>query len=80
MEYSGEKLNQIATTLEAIKKQGRDWKRAVFMGIFQGAGIVLGGIIALALLGWLLAILGVVPGFDTFEQNLNRAVDAYQRR
>ncbi|HRH24597.1 MAG TPA: hypothetical protein PK109_03350 [Candidatus Paceibacterota bacterium] len=73
------KLEEIAATLTAIRAQGTDWKRAMYMGLFQGAGVIIGSIIALALLGWVLTLLGVVPGFDGFETYLNSIVTEYQR-
>lgn len=82
MEYAGEgkKLDEIAATLGAIRAQGTDWRRAFSMGLFQGAGVVVGGILALALTGWILGLLGVIPGFDRFEGYLNAVVSDYEHR
>lgn len=74
------RLDKIAHSLEAIRAQGTDWKRSFFMGLFQGAGVVAGGIVALAVTGWVLGLLGFIPGFDSLEQSLNGAVDAYEHR
>ena len=74
------KLDQIAHSLEAIRAQGTNWKRSFAMGLFQGAGVVLGGILAVALIGWVLSLLGVIPGFDSLEQTLNSAVQSYEHR
>ncbi len=75
-----EKLDQMLATLEAIRAQGTDWKRGLMMGVLQGVGVIIGSIIALALLGWVLGFLGVIPGFDRFESYLNTVVNDYEHR
>ena len=60
------------------KLQGRG--RAFVNGIFHGMGAVVGGIFALALIGWILSLLGVIPGFDRFETYLGDKVDAFEHR
>lgn len=37
-------------------------------GMLYGAGIVLGTIVGVVLVGWLLSILGVIPGVDVLAQ------------
>jgi hypothetical protein len=73
-----EQLEEIADDLEALRVRANDPKRSFMTGIFQGAGAVVGGIIALALLGWLLGLLGVIPGFSSFEEKLNAAKSSFE--
>jgi hypothetical protein len=40
-------------------------------GILYGAGIVLGTIAAVVGIGWLLTILGIIPGADVIAQKLS---------
>ena len=46
-------------------------------GFLQGAGIVVGTIVGIALIGWLLSIFGFIPGFDTLAHRLS---DILQKR
>lgn len=59
-----EHLKEIENDLEEIKERTGNPRRSFVNGIFQGAGAIVGSIIALALLGILLSVLGVIPGFD----------------
>ncbi len=72
-------LKEISDDLGVIRESTHP-KHAFVRGIFQGVGIVVGSVIALALLGWMLGILGLIPGFDAFENSLKSAVNAYERR
>jgi hypothetical protein len=45
--------------------------------VLYGAGIVLGTIVGVVLVGWLLSILGVIPGFDVLA---HRFTDILQKR
>lgn len=74
-----EELRDISDGLDVLRAQATP-KASFVRGIFQGAGAVLGGILALALLGWVLGLLGVIPGFDTFEQYLSSVVGDFERR
>jgi hypothetical protein len=71
-------LQEIADEVGALREHTTDPKRSFLMGMFQGAGIIVGSILALAALSWLLSVLGVVPGFDSVERYLNGAVTEYQ--
>ncbi len=64
-----EKLTEISNELEEIKhKVAPSRWRVLRNGLYQGAGVVLGGALAVVLIGWLLSFLGVIPGFhDTAE-------------
>lgn len=72
-------LRDIGDDLDVLRKQTT--RKASFLrGMYQGAGAVLGGVIALALLGWVLGILGFIPGFSSFEEYLGGVVRDFERR
>lgn len=72
-------LKDIADDLEVLRESAHP-KHAFLRGLIQGAGAVIGGVLALAFLGWLLGVLGFIPGFDSFEQYLKGTVNAYEHR
>lgn len=72
-------LQEIADEVGALREHTTDPKRSFLMGMFQGAGIIVGSILALSALSWLLSILGIIPGFDTVEHYLNSAVTEYEK-
>lgn len=45
--------------------------RNFYYGMLYGAGIVLGTILAVIAVGWILSILGVIPGFDVIANNIS---------
>jgi len=63
-------LKQIKRELEEIKDRTANPRRSFVNGILYGAGAFIGGIIAVALLGWLLSFLGVIPGLDVISDYL----------
>lgn len=60
------------------ERKVRNFKRSFVNGIFHGMGAVVGGILALTLLGWLLWLLGILPGFDSFEHYLGSKVHQFE--
>ncbi len=44
-------------------------------GMLYGAGIVLGTIVGVVAVGWLLSILGVIPGVDVLAQKFGEILD-----
>ncbi len=52
----------IKNDLEEIKHLTGDSKAWFWRGIMQGAGAIVGSIAMLIILGWVLSILGVIPG------------------
>lgn len=63
-------LKQIKRELEEIKDRTANPRRSFINGILYGAGAFIGSIIAVALLGWLLSFLGVIPGVDVISEYL----------
>ncbi len=46
------------------------WWRTILNGFLYGAGVVIGTILAIAALGWLLSIFGILPGFSEISSRL----------
>jgi hypothetical protein len=73
-------LSRIEGELETIKNRTPDSKRSFINGVWQGAGVVLGGIVAVLLLGWVLFIFGLIPGFGFITSHLKDAVAEWRGR
>lgn len=71
-------LIKIEHKLEEIKDRTGNTKHAFFYGLLQGAGAVVGGIAAIILLGWLLSIIGIIPGFGDLAAYLREAVGTWR--
>lgn len=72
-------LEQIEQELEEIKERTPSPQSGFTYGLWQGAGVLLGGILALTLLGWVLTLLGVIPGLGEIAQYLQNAVSNFRR-
>jgi hypothetical protein len=57
-------LKEIKKELSEIKERTADPKRVFLNGVLYGAGALIGGIVAVALIGWVLNILGIIPGLN----------------
>ena len=68
-----EHLEHIETELEEIKKRTGGTTRAFISGLFQGGGAVVGGVIAIVLIGLILSFLGLIPGLGTVVTYLQNA-------
>jgi hypothetical protein len=75
-----EHLEKIEAELEEIKERTSDPKRSLFNGILSGMGAILGSIIALIILGWLLWLVGILPGFGLLAAYLHGIVDKFNTR
>lgn len=73
-------LIKIERRLEEIKNRTGNTKRAFLYGTLQGAGAVIGSIVALMLLGWFLSALGVIPGFGDIAEYLRGVVASWRVR
>ena len=49
--------------IELKKKTGESWWKALWHGIFRGAGTVIGVVLILVMIGWFLNAVGVIPAF-----------------
>ncbi len=73
-----EEAKKVETLLSEIKTNTQNKPAKSFVnGMLYGAGIVLGTIVGVVLVGWLLSILGVIPGVDVLAQ---RVSDILQKR
>jgi hypothetical protein len=72
-------LEQIEQELGEIKERTPTPSRAFTYGLWQGAGALIGGILALTLLGWLLSLFGVIPGFVDISQYIQNNIDNFRR-
>lgn len=73
-----QQLKRISRELAEIKDRTGDPRRVFANGILAGAGWFLGSILAVSLVGWLLSVAGVIPGFNTLADQL-QAVVQYKR-
>jgi len=69
-----EHLSRIEGELEEIKKRTPGSRRSFINGIWQGAGAIVGSILALVLLGWALSFFGLLPGFGVIAHYLQNVV------
>lgn len=66
-----EDLGSVAEILDEIRENTHpSWKKSLMQGLIYGAGVVIGSIIGIALLGWLLAAFGVIPGASIISDRL----------
>lgn len=72
-------LEHIDKELGEIRDRTPAPQRAFLLGLLQGAGALIGGILALALLGWALAFFGVIPGFVDISHYIQNSVDNFRR-
>ena len=75
-----EHLEKIEEELEQIKERTNDPKRSLFNGILSGMGAIVGSIAALILLGWLLWLVGILPGLGSLAAYLHGIVDRFNTR
>ena len=71
-----EKLTEIANELEEIKHKVAPTRwRVLRNGMYQGIGVVAGGAIGVAALGWLLSIVGIIPGLHETTTYLQSIIE-----
>jgi hypothetical protein len=67
-------LGQIKEELGEIRDRSSGWRPFLY-GLLQGVGWIVGTLIAVALIGWMLSISGLVPGLGHIAQNLENILD-----
>jgi len=67
-----QEVKKVETLLGEIKTNTADRPAKNFMkGVWQGAGIVAGTLLAVLILGWVLTIMGVIPGADVIAERIS---------
>ena len=69
-------LERIEKSVEHLDKSTTGLWRIFRNGLFYGAGYVVGGIIILALVGWILNVVGVIPAFANQVNDFKNAIEA----
>ena len=73
-------LEHIEAELSEIKDRTANPRRSFIMGILQGAGVVIGSLVALVLIGWLLYIFGFLTGLGGIAAYLQNVLNQYRGR
>jgi hypothetical protein len=68
-------LKKIERELVQIKDRTQNPRRLFLNGILYGSGAFVGGVLAIVLVGWLLSVLGVIPGLSEIAVYLQPIVD-----
>lgn len=68
-------LEEIEEDLDINRKRTGDPKRSFVSGLFQGAGAIVGSLIALAALGTILSFIGVIPVFADASHYLHTLIE-----
>jgi hypothetical protein len=72
-------LRHVEGVLDEIRDNtALPWWRAILNGLLYGAGVVIGTILAIALLGWFLSLFGIIPGFDQISAHLQEIMKSHQ--
>ena len=67
-----QEVRKVEALLGEIKENTEARPSKSFLnGVLYGAGIVLGTIVGVVFVGWLLSILGVIPGFDVLAHRFS---------
>ncbi|HVW71705.1 MAG TPA: hypothetical protein VHB93_00975 [Candidatus Paceibacterota bacterium] len=74
-----EHLTRIEQDLEEIKRRTPSPRHALVNGLFQGAGALVGGVVALVMLGWALSLFGLIPGLGTLTHAIQDASSHFNR-
>ncbi len=76
---SGDKKEfaHVAEILTEIRENtASPWWRMVLNGMLYGAGAVTGTVLAIFLLGYVLSLFGVIPGFEDMAARLQNIVNS----
>ena len=69
-----QELKKITEELKAVKENtGSSWT-AFLRGMLSGGGAIIGGVIAVVLIGIVLSVLGIIPGFKTIAAYITAAM------
>jgi uncharacterized membrane protein HdeD (DUF308 family) len=72
-----EQLQRVEGTLREIRDNtANSWWLFLVSGALRGIGFTVGTVIAVALVGWLLSIFGIIPGLSELSHYLRPALDS----
>ena len=74
-----EHLANIESELEEIKRRTPTGLRSLINGMLSGGGAIIGGILAVVLIGWVLAFFGVIPGLTYIAAYIKEALSQVHR-
>ncbi len=75
MDELDNRLEKIEGQLDAIRMNTeRSWRELLLAGFLRGTGIVIGGALTIALAGWGLTLLGIVPGAEEIADYLSHII------
>ncbi len=80
MEEGLERLETIQEELEEIRDRTANPRRSFVNGMLQGAGALVGGMLAIILFGWILSIMGFIPGLSDLASYLNSVAENFNRK
>ena len=75
------RLEEIQKSLSSMEKSLRKPTRWGFVaeGLWRGVGYLIGLVIAVAIFGWLLNIVGVIPFLNNFSQDMKEILQTSVR-
>jgi len=70
------KLKEVEGILDEIRENtAMPWWRTMLNGFLYGGGWVIGTVLAIAALGWLLSVFGIIPGFAELASRLQTIIN-----
>ncbi len=79
LEEGLEHLKNIEEELSELKERTSSPWNAFRGGVLQGVGAIVGSIIALIVLGWLLSLFGLLPGFGWIAHYIQNVASQLHR-
>ena len=82
MDKSQEILDRIVDIEKSIEfvEEKFTFKKMFLMGTIKGMGAIIGAIVLILMGGWLLKIMGVIPGLEELSVTILEAYDAARLR
>jgi len=68
------KLQHLDSTVDKLNKQ-HSVKSNIFAGLIRGAATIVGAVLFVIIAGWLLKVLGIIPGTEELTNILRESFD-----